>query len=704
MKKIKEYIKENYKAIVKTALYISSVFLIAFLFSKETRFKYDYQKGSTWRHSNLIAPYDIPIYKSDNEIKVEKDSILKEIHPYFAYDVQVGIDQINLFRLQLDSVADVFFKSGKIPFTYRKEFEKTAIIAFDDVYSVGIIQNDEVFSKYRTDDSLLFILRNNIAEEFDIKDLYTLKTAYTNLKNKLTESLAKMQISQLNRNSIVADFLEQLHIEDYIQANLNYDDLTTEKEKATLLEEISLSRDMIKQGEIIVLQGEFVNERILRILRSFEIEYDKRFSYSSRHTYVFFGYIVLSFISVLIVYLFLFHFRKDIFEDIYKQIFILVTLVLNVGVTYLVVRYRLVSIYVIPYALFPVVLRTFFDSRLASLINTIALLINGFFVPNAFQFVFMNFMAGNIAIFSLRQLYRRDQLFATSLMVILTYCLSYIGIILIQEGSIEKVPWKDFLWFVANGVLLLSSYPMIYFVEKIFGFLSDLTLLELTDLNHPLLRQLANKAPGTFQHSIQVANIAEETIYKIGGNGLLVRAGALFHDIGKQTAPMYFIENQRFGINPHDKLDFIQSSNVIISHVQHGVELANKHRLPDEIIDFIKTHHGTMKVEYFYRSFIHQNPDVEVDLSKFTYPGTTPNSKETAVLMMADAVEAATRSMKSPTEETMNEMIDKVINHQIEEGQFYNSNITFRDISLIKMIFKQRMKNIYHARIEYPNM
>jgi hypothetical protein len=350
----------------------------------------------------------------------------------------------------------------------------------------------------------------------------------------------------------------------------------------------------------------------------------------------------------------------------------------------------------------PIIIKTFYDSRLALFIHIITVLLVGFFAPNGFEFIFLNFIAGIVAIFSLTNIYRRGKLFLTAALVFLTYSFVYFGLAITQEGNFTNIELHNFIYFAINGGFVLLAYPLIYIFEKAFGFLSDLTLMELSDTNSKLLRLLAEKAPGTFQHSIQVANLAEEAIYKIGGNALLVRTGALYHDIGKMANPAYFVENQRAGFNPHEMHEYDESANIIISHVKDGVELAKKHSLPEPLIDFIRTHHGTTRVQYFYRSYMNKFPDKEVDSKKFTYPGPKPYSKETAALMMADSVEAASRSLPDISEEKINNLVDSIINHQMQDGQFDNANITFKDIATIKGIFKQKLANIYHARIEYP--
>jgi putative nucleotidyltransferase with HDIG domain len=404
----------------------------------------------------------------------------------------------------------------------------------------------------------------------------------------------------------------------------------------------------------------------------------------------------------LALFWFIFYFRKDILISRPQTLFTLGLIVVMVGLTRAASTNEAVSVYVIPFVLVPIFLKTFFDIRYALFVHMITLLLAGFWVPNSYQFVLMNFLAGLVGVFSLRSYYKRGILFYTAIFVMAAYALIYIILSLLQEGDFNQINWVDVLWIAGNGLLILTVYPLVFLFERIFGFLSDATLFELSDTNQPLLRALAEKAPGTFQHSLQVASLAEEVVMKVGGNSLLIRAGALYHDIGKMDNPQYFIENQHEGSNPHNELDERTSAKMIISHVPNGVEIAKRYGLNEHIIDFISSHHGTSTVQFFYRTFINTNPGKEVDISEFTYPGPKPTSKENAVLMMADSVEAASRTLKAYTSDTISDLVENIVSRQEEEGQFSEADITFADISAAKEIFKIRLSNIYHSRIEYP--
>jgi len=377
-------------------------------------------------------------------------------------------------------------------------------------------------------------------------------------------------------------------------------------------------------------------------------------------------------------------------------------IILFTGISRLIISAPSISYYVIPLAIVPIVIRTFYDARLALFVHLVIVLLVGFMAPNSYEFVLMNLIAGIMAIYSLTNIYRRNKFIMASVMAFLGYVIIFLANTLIQEGSFQDMHWTSYIWFAGNGFLVLLSFPLIYIFEKTFGFLSDATLVELADTNQPLLRQLAEKAPGTFQHVLQVANLAEEVARVIGGHQLLIRTGALYHDLGKMEEPIYFTENQTDGFNPHSQLSFRESTAIIISHVEKGVEIAEKHNIPRQIIDFIRTHHGTTKVQYFYRSYLNQFPDKEVDENDFSYPGPKPFTKETAILMMADSVEAASRSLKEYSEEKLDQLVEDIIGGQLDEGQFVNAPVTFKDIGTAKEIFKKRLKTIYHARIAYP--
>lgn len=713
MNKIFHYIRDHFSMIYRTLLFIISVVAIVYLIPRQAKFQYEFQKGKPWMHENLIAPFDFPIYKSKEHIKTEKDSVLQDLRPYFNMNKQVQISEIQEFEKQFNIKWNEYLRTQwNVDTITELNYYRRKRLANIKTESADYIQN-----------ILSFVYNKGIIEKVDVNDeligsdsIYTVYVSYNekNSKYRLTEVLTHKQAYKFVKkrvqhfqDSISERYKEKLwpyiHTIDYnqfLRANLKYDKENTQKVKNNALDNVSITKGMVQKGQRIISKGDVVKGDKYRILQSLKKSYQERVGTSN--VLILIGQVIFVFVSMLMLFLFLWNFRREILEDSLKTTFMLFLVLFFIAVSSLLVRFSDISLYIVPFALLPIIIRTFYDARLALFIHIVTILVVGFNAPNSFEFVFMNFSAGIVAIFSLTNLYRRGKLFLAAALVFLTYGVVYFGISIIKEADLINIHWEDYLWFGINGLLILTSFPLIYIFEKLFGFISDATLIELSDTNQPLLRLMAEKAPGTFQHSIQVANLAEEAIYHIGGNSLLARAGALYHDIGKIEKPSYYIENLEAGKNPHDALEFDESAKIIIDHVIKGVNLAQKNKLPAPIIDFIRTHHGTTTVQYFYKSYLTKYPEKEVDVSKFTYPGPSPFSKETAVLMMADAVEAASRSYKEPTEKIINQLVDEIIEYQVKQDQFHDANITFKDISMLKGIFKMKLRKIHHGRIKYP--
>jgi len=697
------FLKKNFDDFFKAFLFVLAAAIFVYLFPREGSFRYEFQKGKPWMHEVLIAPFDFPIYKSEREIAKERDSLLLEFRPYYLRDSNQAIQQEGNFRRTYMAEWSQAAKGNNQLKTSRivaESYLKIPVDILTFIYSKGIADNNEILQQARDADGDIVVVEDNIAEATNSDEVFTQKEAYTFLTQELEKTVTAIDTIR-NPNSLLK-FFRDLQLNNFINPNLAYDETTSRAAKESLIEGISLTKGMIQAGERIVSKGELVDNENYRIIESLKREYEKQVGGSNRFYMVIVGQGMLVVAVFIVLFLFLLNFRKEILQDRLKTTFILLLVLLIGFVASMSVKYNLISIYVVPFALVPIIIKTFYDARLALFIHIVAILLIGFWAPNSFEFVFLHIMAGIVAIFSLTNLYRRGKLFLTAVLTFITYSILYTGLGIIQEAGLQNIEWKTILWFGGNGLLILTSYPLIYIFEKTFGFLSDATLMELSDTNQPLLRKLAEKAPGTFQHSLQVANLSEEAIFQIGGNPLLVRTGALYHDIGKMDNPLYFIENQTSDINPHDNLEFEESAEVIINHVKRGVEIARKNGLPEQIIDFLRTHHGTSAVQYFYRSYVKKYPEKRADIGKFTYPGPKPFSKETAVLMMADAVEAASRSMKEITLSSLKDLIENIINYQMIEEQFNNANITFKEISTIKEIFTKKLRNVYHARIEYP--
>ncbi len=715
MEKFLKFIKDNYNSISVISFFLVTALLILYLLPREGKFRYEFQRGRPWLHETLIAPFDFPVYKSDQEVRAERDSVLQNVRPYFRYDgplydsvMERYYDNLenqwksyilNRFNLTEEQFSGFVTDNHEL-ISLFDNFILFSTGLYDEVYQQGIIAPGEVADEVISEEMSIVIVRNNIGERTSPENFFREKTAYEYVRNGIEEWTPSMTSGSVYRE--FAAFMSEVEFSDYIIPNLHFDPVITNRMRQSLIDDISLARGMVQSGERIVSQGDLVTNHTYRILESLRREYEIRLRGMNLNL-VLLGQFILVFSLMAVMYLFLYYFRREILMSPIKSLFIVFLLFLMVSVPIIFVRFSTINFYVIPFAIAPIIIRTFYDERLALFLHTIILLLVGFFAPNSFEFLFLNYVIGLVAIFSLSNLHLRSKLFLTAVIIVFSYSLLYFGIAVTQERSIDTIDWMNFAWFGANGLLILTTYPLLYIFEKTFGFISDGTLMELSDTNQPLLRKLAEEAPGTFQHSMQVANLAETAVREVGGNPLLVRTGALYHDIGKLSNPGFFIENQTSGYNPHDSLEFEESAQMIISHVSRGVEMARKHNLPEQIIDFIQTHHGTTRVQYFYRSFLQKHPNQEVDLQKYTYPGPKPFSKETAILMMADSVEAASRSLKEISPESINQLVESIINNQFNEEQFNDANITLRDISTVKDIYKSKLKNIYHARVVYPD-
>jgi len=707
-----EFLKKYYNIFIKVFALLLAVTLVVYLFPREAKFKYEFTKGKPWMHEDQIAEYDFPIYKTDAELSMERDSILREHKPYFRFDSTVQSRQLESldksFKKAWESYLTLQYQIKEIPainnsikrnLTRQEEnYHTFAKGLLDFVYSRGIVEATEVLDRFNGPNFSIKVVKNNIANEYNFAEIFTQKKAYEYVVNQVLD----YEIDHPKKHELATSFFKELNLTNFIKPNLFYDRETSIKEQESLINQVSLTLGMVQRGERIISRGEVVSPLKFRILESLKKEYEIRSGNYGNRMMLWLGQIILVSATFIMLYLFLYHFRREIYMDNTHTIFILLLVTLFIVLAKLTLQTSIISFYFIPFVILPIIIRTFFDSRLALFIHFILLMLVGFLAPNSFEFIFLNFSAGVVAIFSMTNAYRRNILFLTSGFVFITYSLLYFGLGIIQEGDLHKIEWINFVWFAGNSALILLSYPLLYIFEKTFRFLSDATLFELADTNQILLRELSEKAPGTFQHSLQVANLSEEACREIGGNPLLVRTAALYHDIGKMKDPAYFIENQSGGSNPHDYKSFEESAAIIIGHVSHGIEIARKHKLPEPLINFIKTHHGTTKVQYFYRSFLKNFPEEPIDDSKFSYPGPKPFSKEMGVLMMADSVEAASRSIKSVDHNSIHELVEKIVKTQFKDGQFEEAPITLAEINKVKNILKTRLGNIYHIRIEYP--
>ena len=687
---------------------IVAAILMVYIFPRQGKFQFEYEHGKPWRHATLIAPFDFPIYKSQAELKSERENLLINFRPYFSLDTTKCQDVLNKFkdrylqeRVELSgkhSFLNANGSSNKTTSFYRSIKNQTEIF-IQQIYNQGILSLPDELSNLPIT-SVVMVAKGNFAEPFEISEFLNYQMAYQQLYSNINIYISSRTNASQKE---IDDFINDMQLNKYLDANIIYEPERTEQEKKVLLRDMSLTSGIVIHGQKIIDTGEIVNEHSAKILDSLKLEYESSLGKGNSRRYIILGQSLIVGILFLMVFLFLFFFRKDVYNNLLSVLFLLLMIVFMVVLARLSQK-GFFPLHIIPFAILPIIIRTFFDSRLAFFLHVATILFAATISTNSFEFVLIQIPAGLTAMFSLFRMVRRSQLIRAAVLIIITYSLFYTGLALWQSGALDKIDYQRYGWYALNGGFLLLVYPLIWVFEKIFGFVSDVTLVELSDTNHPLLRKLSEKAPGTFQHSIQVGNLAQDAVYKIGGNALLVRAGAMYHDIGKIASPLFFTENQAGTLNVHDKMPFEESAQIVIHHIENGVKMAQKEKLPEQIIDFIRTHQGTMRTKFFYNSYVNANPNEVMDVSLFSYPGPTPFTKETAVLMMADSVEAASKSLKTYSDDEIDRLVESIINNQIEENQFINAPITFKEISEVKEVFKQKLKNMYHSRIEYPEL
>ena len=680
MKSILTSFAKNQSFIFKIFLFILSTVLIIYLLPKGGQFKYNFQKGKPWQYENLYAPFSFTIKKSKAEIEEEKEYLREELIPYFEIDTAkvTEVKKIfNNFYKQKESIDIANQRDLKI--------KDAGLRILDNLYTYGLISENYSFDSNK----LIYLKNGNEIQELSYKQLVFLGDIDRIIKSNVKEYF--ILDAEL--------FLTEL-ITSIVLPNVTLNSELTSSTIRSKIESINPNRGVIDKGSRIIAKGEVVEGNKFQILSSYKAVFESQIWSKSNFYWLLLGYSLLISLVFLMLFLFLKNYRLEIYNNNTKVTFILFNIIVMIFLTTLVVKYDAKLVYITPLCILPLVLKTFFDARLGLFVHVLTILLLGFIVPNSFEFLFLQTIAGMVTILTVSELYKRANLFISVGQITFIYVLGYFAFFIIQEGNIELIQWDYFGYFVLCGLLTLFSFPLIYIYEKMFGLVSDVSLLELSDTNSKLLKELSNKAPGTFHHSLNVANLAEAAANEIGANAMLTRVGALYHDIGKMVNPTYFTENQMSSINSHDELDPKESAKIIIDHVIIGIEIAKKNKLPDRIIDFIRTHHGTRLVHYFYSK---ENEKLgTVSKEDFSYPGPTPFSKETAILMMADSVEAASKSLKEPTSSVLDEFVEKIIDSQLNQGQFLNANITLKEIQRIKKVLKKKLNNMYHLRIEYP--
>ncbi|MGJ8715602.1 MAG: HD family phosphohydrolase [Maribacter stanieri] len=667
--------------IFKYILYVVAVAFIVFFLPKGGKFKYEFQKGKPWQFENLYAPFDFSIQKTDAEIAKEKQVIESNQLPYYRYD-----------RAEVENVEQSFeqkfedkWSNSTLKDNQKKRLKYFSKVILDSVYSKGILQNNGK----QVQRNFIFLVKDNEASKVRVTDFFRV----SEINNLVGRILSENNLSIFEKETQALFF-------DIITPNVSFDNNLTQKARNEALSKLSYTRGTVDQGRLIIAKGEVVEAENLKILESLKSEYESELWTANNYYYILIGYTVLVALVLIMLFLFLKKYRRTVYENNVKVTFIFFNILLMVFITTMVIKYNDQLVFVVPLCILPLILKTFFDARLGLFVHVLTILILGFVVPNSFEYIFLQIITGIVTILTVSELYKRANLFVSVGQITLIYIIGYLAFHTIHEGDLSDIEWYTLGLFLLNGMITLFVQPLIYIYEKLFGLVSDVSLLELSDTNSKLLKELSNKAPGTFHHSLQVANLAEAAANEIGANAMLVRVGALYHDIGKMNEPTYFTENQVTNVNPHDELSPKDSARIIIDHVIKGIEIARKNNLPDRIIDFIRSHHGTTLVFYFYK----KQKELEEDVNEedFRYPGPLPFSRETAILMMADSVEAASKSLKNPTFLIIDEFVDKIISGQMKANQFLNADITFKEIETIKKIFKQKLRNIYHLRVEYP--
>ena len=683
-------------------IYVLAVIAITAMLPKQRQFKYELQKGKAWQYEDLYAPFDFVVLKTNAEIKEERDNIYKHAKPYFSVTSSVYPEQKIRFEQEferrfasaMDIVRNKFPEQQVNTDTVKSELQRFALSSLEFVYSKGITNYTDVLEKDNGQGTVVLV-ENKMSRTVPSTEVFTVYSAQQYVADQVT--------IKFSNNQILLTAFDNLNIYDFIKPNIEYDKTLTTKARLALEEQLSESRGMVQAGQLIIAHNELMNDQNLRILRSLRREFQSTGVTSSPISWTLFGQTMLVAILMALLFVFVMLNYPRIFSHFRLLFFVVGLVVVMIGMMCVSIRFQIGHAYLLPFAILPLILRTFYDGHLAIIAHTVTVILCGLLISSGYEFIMLQTVAGMVAIFCLSKIAKRRQLFTAVLMVTASYIITYTAISLLQEGQFSHIGLRPYMWFIINGLFLFVTYPLIFLFERIFGLVSDITLLELADTNHPLLRELAEKAPGTFQHVLQVANLAEDAIRNIGGNPLMARVGALYHDVGKTSAPQFFVENQ-VGTNPHDALSNEESAAIIIGHVKNGEELARAYKLPPRIIDFITTHHGTDMVRYFYNNEVNQHGADNVDASKYTYPGPSPFSKETAVVMLADSIEAASRTIKDYSQDVIGALVEDIVDDKIEHGQMNHADLTFRDIETIKTIFKQKLQNIYHTRIEYPKL
>lgn len=676
-------IAHSYQIIFRVLAFLVALFLVVWQMPRTVKFKYDYQKMRPWQYESLYAPFNFPIYKTAEQLKIEEEASMKDFYPIFVFDVNTSRNNKVAMLQEFESQ---WYGNEADKLRNRVVLEKI----YDTIENKGIITNVSTIDM--KPESMIDVVKDRVVKTRYFRDFYTMKTAtefisvyLSNIDDDIDKSLInKLLLAYLNQNVVYSE------------------DLTKQSEEQALAS-ISLTFGMVQKDELIISEGELITEEKYNIINSLRKEYDTMNTDSNffNRNFSLYGQIIIVSLALLFMFMAIKLIRPELLKESKSVNMILVMMLLMILPSFIIIKHVPSMIYLMPVTILSMLLVTFFDARIAIYIQSLTLLIISLAVPNSFQYFIIQFFVSLVSIFVLTNKTSRSKYFFTSAIVFVAYIILKVGIALIFDAGLENVSWNDIGVFAMNALFTMLSLPLVFLFERVFGFVTDMTLLELSNTNTPLLRKLASEAPGTFQHVMQVADLCEEALFAIGGNMLLARTGAMYHDIGKMNNPLYFTENQNRKYNMHEDMSYQESASIIIQHVIDGIEICRKYHVPEQIIDFVRTHHGTRRTEYFYQMALREN-DGDVNEADFRYHGPIPFTKETAVLMMADSVEAASRSLADKTEEAINKLVDNIVDTQAKDNQFINTDLTFRDITTIKKVFKKKLMNIYHVRIAYP--
>jgi cyclic-di-AMP phosphodiesterase PgpH len=684
-------------------LLVLLVLFLSLFFPVNVEKNQSFELGENWKYDDLRAPFSFPIQKTESELEQEKKILSRDFLPYYRLNK-------NILNSQKESLASNLSK--------YLQSNKNSISTYPDSLTLVQLGNnilERLYKKHIIRVEPQHENRNNIASfklienqidlgEFNSNDFYDVKRA----AQFVVDTLEKLKMSIPKSNILLGIMDELVQVPDiYFDADLS------KKNKELALKNLSPVRDKVKAGELIIRKGELIDSTTYSKILSYRIKYEQEINKHKNSFLIYTGYLSITLALLLILGIYLYIYARNIYDNLQHTILIYALIGIFAYISFSVEKLSAFSLYFVPFCIVPIIVKNFFSAQIAIFTHLVMILIISLILTLNYDFMIVQLLAGMVAVMSRRKIRYMTDFFVSVFYIGMAYVVSFLCTELLRKGILfpvtldndrvveQGIEWAVMGWLVLNILLTLLSYPFIPLLEKAFGLISEITLIELSDLNKALLRELSFKAPGTMQHSLQVSNLSEAAANAIGANALLVKVAALYHDIGKMQNSHFFIENQQQN-NPHLQLSYQESAKMIISHVHDGVKLAKKYNLPNILIDFIRTHHGTTRVEYFYRMQKNEKIETEINESEFTYPGPKPRNREEVILMISDSVEAASKSLKNPSGKDIDNLVDNIINFKISHGQLQESNISFSELDIVKSVLKKMLRSMYHVRIEYP--